>query len=289
MNKGSKKYKIRRMVQRIGKVSTFPTIYAKIEELFKDPSTSAYEVGRVISGDQGLTVRLLKLVNSPFYGFPSKIDSVSRAITIIGFKQLRELVFATSIFSMFKDFGNNVLFEMENFWQHGLGCGLTSRVLAIYRREENPESYFAAGLLHDIGRLVLLESYPDQYREVFTIVKDENAMVLEAEKDVFGFTHAAVGKELISAWNLPDSLKAAVGHHHDPQGRRGSSHYADIVHISDILMHACRIGFSGEKFIPPLSPEAWERVGLKKSILEPTFKKIFEQFEDAHSFFVGAV
>ena len=288
MNKESNEHKIRRMINGIRGVSTLPTAYSKVNELVNDPTTSAYDLGRVISGDQGLTVGLLKLVNSTFYGFPGKIDSVSRAVAIVGFRQLRELVLATSILTMFKDLGHNISFKTEDFWTHSLGCGLASRVLAIYRREESPESYFVAGLLHDIGRLVLMKSYFDEYREVFTIVKDKNSLVFEAEMEVFGFTHAAVAKELISSWNLPDSLEVAVGYHHDPQGGRGSSSYADIVHISDILVHACKIGFSGESFIPPLNTDAWERVGFKKSILEPAFEKIFEQFEDTYSFFVGA-
>lgn len=288
MNKGSNKFNIRRMIQGVREVSTIPDIYDKVNEVFNNPKSSASDLGRVISGDQGLTVKILRLVNSTFYGFPSKIDTVSRALTIIGFKQVRELVLATSILSMFKDLGDKISFKMEDFWKHSIGCGLTSRVLAIYRRRENPESYFVAGLLHDIGRLVLLENYSEEYREVFTIVKDKNSLVFEAEMDVFGFTHAEVAKELISSWNFPDSLKVAVGYHHEPQGGKGSSSYADIVHISDILVHACGIGYSGEPFVPPLNTDAWERVGFKKGILEPAFEKIFEQLEDTYSFFAGA-
>lgn len=287
MNKDSNEYKIRRMIEGMSRVSALPTVFAKVNELLNDPTSSASDLGRVISGDQALTARLLKLVNSTFYGFPSKIDTVSRAVTIIGFRQLKELVLGTSILNMFKDLGDNISFSMEEFWKHCLGCGVASRVLAIYRREENPESYFVAGLLHDIGRLVLLESSPEKYREVFAHVDNKKALIVEAEKDVFGFTHAAVAKELISFWRLPDSLQGAVGYHHVPKAEGGSSSNADIVHISNILVHACRIGSSGERFVPPLSPGAWERIGLKKSILEPAFEKVYEQFNDAYSFFVG--
>ena len=287
MNKNSNKYKIRDMIEGISSISILPTIFAKVNELLDDPTSSAHDLGRVISGDQGLTVRLLKLVNSIFYGFPGKIDTVSHAVTLIGFRQLRELVLGASVQNMFKGFGDNISFSMEEFWKHSLACGVASRVMAIYRREENPESYFVAGLLHDIGRLVLLEMYSEEYRKVFTIIEDKNALIFEAETDVFGFTHAEVAKELISFWSLPDSLQGAVGHHHSPQAGPGSSSYADMVHISNILVHACRIGSSGERFVPSLSPGAWERIGLKKSILEPAFEKIYEQFEDAFSFFVG--
>jgi len=281
-------HKIRRMIQGVSKISTLPSVFAKVNELLNDPTSSAHDLGKVISGDQGLTARLLKLVNSTFYGFPGKIDTVSHAVTIIGFRQLRERVLGASVQKMVKGLGDNISFKMEEFWKHSLACGVASRVLAIYRREENPESYFVAGLLHDIGRLVFLETYSEKYREVFTIVEDKKALILDAEMDVFGFTHAEVAKELISFWRLPDSLQGAVGRHHNPKEGPGSSRYADMVHISNILVHACMIGSSGERFVPPVSPGAWERIGLKKGILEPAFEKVYEQFEDTFSFFVGS-
>lgn len=288
MNRESADPKIRRLIRGMNGISTFPTIYAKVNELVNNPTTSASELGQVISGDQGLTARILRLVNSAFYGFPSKIDTVSRAVTIIGFKQLRELVLGSSLLTMFKDLGQNISFKMEDFWKHSIACGIASRILAIYAGQENPESHFVAGLLHDIGRLVLLECDCDQYREVFIRAENTGNLIVEGEMDIFGFTHAHVGKELISSWQLPASLSTAIGHHHDPQGGRDSSIHSDIVHISDILIHACEIGCSGEKFVPSLDPEAWKRVGLKKSILEPAFEKIFEQFNDAYAFFTTA-
>jgi len=281
--------KIRKMIQGINQISTLPMIYARINELIDNPTSSASNVGKIISGDQGLTVRLLKLVNSAFYGFPSKIDTVSRAVTIIGFKQLRELVCATSVLGMFKDLGNDVSLNMEDFWKHSIACGLTSRILAIYGRQENPESFFVAGLLHDIGRLILLEKYSEKYKTVFSVANEKNLLVFEAEMDIFGFTHAAVAKELVSFWNLPHNLQGAVGYHHEPGRVEDNSTYADIVHIADILVHANEIGSSGERFIPPLVPDAWKKVGLKKSILEPAFENLHEQFQDTYSFIMGSM
>ena len=173
---------------------------------------------------------------------------------------------------------------MEDYWKHNLACAIASRVLAIYKREQSPETYFVAGLLHDIGRLVLIESCPEKYGEVFIRVQEENALMFDAEKDVFGFTHETVGKELVSNWKLPRNVVYAVGFHHRPCGTLNGSNYIDVVHVANILINACGIGSSGEKFVPILKPDAWERIGLKKTILEPSLEKIDEQLEEAISF-----
>lgn len=285
MNKETGKKRIEKIISSIKKISSLPTVFSRVNELLNDPTSCAADFGKVISQDQALTARLLRLVNSAFYGFPSRIDTVTKAITIIGFRQLKDLVLATSVLDVFSGAGEDNSFSMDDFWRHSLACGVASRVLAIYKREkENQETYFVAGLLHDIGRLVLLESCSEQYREVFMITKKENKLMYEAEEEVFGFTHALVGKELLSLWKLPPFLKDSVCFHHDPNGGGGSSSYVDVVHIANILVHASELGFSGDQFVPPLSQEAWKRVGLKKSVLEPAMEKIYEQFKEAVAF-----
>jgi HD-like signal output (HDOD) protein len=277
------------MISGINQISTLPTVYAKVNELVDNPTSSASDLGRVISRDQGLTARLLKLVNSAFYGLPSKIDTVSRAVTVIGFKQLKELVLATSVLSMFKGLGSSISLSMEDFWKHSIACGLTSRILAIYARCDNPEAFFVAGLLHDLGRLVLLEKCSEEYKNIFHERTEKDRMLFEVERSFFGYTHAEVARELVSFWNLPETLKSAVGFHHVPQRAGRFAPYAGIVHIADIFVHACEIGASGEHYVPNLFPEAWNQSGLKRSILEPAIDKIHEQFEEAYSFVMGAV
>ena len=285
--KRENKSPVGKIVRSIDKMATLPMIYTSVNELVDSPTSSASDLGRVISADQGFTAGLLKLVNSAFYGFPSRIDTVSRAVTIIGFKQLRELVLATSVMSMFKNMGKGISMNMEEFWKHSIGCGLASRILAIYSGRNNPESYFVAGLLHDIGRMVLLDKCMEAYTEVLSAVNQKDLLLFEAEKDILGFTHADVAGELVALWNLPNTLRSAVGYHHDPNRAKDAALYADIVHISDILTHVCEIGLSGEQFVPPLVADAWERVGLQKSILEAVFEKIEAQFEETYLFIMG--
>jgi HD-like signal output (HDOD) protein len=284
MKKKPNKITIDRVIRGLKNIPSIPTVVTKVTEILDDPRSCAADLGKVISGDQALTVKLLRLVNSVFYGFPSKIETVSRAVTIIGFRQLRELAVGTSILNMFRGMGDNGSLSVQDFWRHCVVCGIASRVLAIYKREEVPEKFFVAGVLHDIGRMVFLESCPEQYNDVFTMVKQESCLVTEAEMAVFGFTHAEVGKKLMLDWHLPSSLANAVGFHHDAERRGRSSRLADVVHVSDIITHASNLGSSGEQFIPPLNPYAWGRLGLKMSILEPAMEKIYEQFDNIADF-----
>ncbi len=278
---------IDRVILGMRNIPSIPTVVTKVTEMLDDPWICAADLGRVISSDQALTASLLRLVNSAFYGFPSTIETVSRAVTIIGFRQLRELAFGTSMLRMFKGIGEHSSLSVQNFWKHSVVCGITSRVLAIYKREEIPERFFVAGLLHDIGRMVLLESRPKQYIEVFSMVKQESCLVTEAEMAVFGFTHAEVGRELMLSWNLPSSLAKAVGFHHDTERRDRPSRLEDVVHVSDIITHTSELGSSGEQFIPPLNPYALERLGLKTSILQPAMEKVYEQFDNIADFMLA--
>lgn len=286
MKKKPNEISIDRVIRGMKNIPSIPTVVTKVTEVLDNPWSCAADLGRVISSDAALTASLLRLVNSAFYGFPSKIETVSRAVTIIGFKQLRELAFGTSMLNMFKGIGDHTSLSVQDFWKHSVVCGIACRVLAIYKREEVPEKFFVAGLLHDIGRMMLLESRPEQYIEVFSMVKQEGCLVTEAEMAVFGFTHAEIGKELMLSWHLPSSLASAVGFHHTE--RRGrSSRLEDIVHVSDILAHTSELGSSGEQFIPLLNPYAWERLSLQTSMLGPAMEKIYEQFENIADFILA--
>lgn len=268
------------LVQQIKHVSSLPTVFIKVNELINDPRSSASDLGQVIEKDQSLTSRLLRLANSAFYGFPGRIDSVSRAITIIGFKQLRDLVLATSVRSLFSGFGKDSVIDMHTFWEHSIASAITCRILAVYKGDRAPESHFVAGFLHDFGRLILLEHYPQKCQEVYRIAKDERRLVYEVETEMFGFSHAEVGAELIKSWRLPDSLVEAIACHHHPEKASAASELADLVHLANVFTHACWFGFSGDHFVPPLSKAAWQRSGLKVSMLEPALHKIREQVDD---------
>lgn len=274
-------------VAKIKNLPSLPSVSIKINELLNDPNSSAKDFDAVISKDPALTAKLLKLVNSAFYALPYKVDSITRAVSVVGFKQVRDLVNSVAVIEAFKDFDPETL-DMRRFWEHSLGCGVAGRILAIFGRQVNPEFFSTAGLLHDVGKLILISQSPEEYTRVAELNRDADVLGYDAEMKVFGFTHADVGAELCRHWNHPEALQEAVAYHHHPLAVDESHRrLTAITHIANILVHACRIGSSGDQFVPPLEPAAWELTGLKISTIESAMDKINQQVDEIVSALLG--
>jgi HD-like signal output (HDOD) protein len=269
------------LVKSAGSISSLPTIFIRINDAVNNPRSSLADIGRVISEDPGLTARLLRIVNSAFYSFPSKIDTISRAVTIVGTQQLRDLALATSVMKVFKGIPEDLI-NMEAFWCHSIGCGITARVLASHRREANLERHFVTGMLHDIGRLLLFMNLPKQSRAALMRCQRSEELLYKVEREEIGFDHATVGSALLQAWNLPASLEEVVAFHHAPQKALRYPIETAIVHVADIITHTMELGSSGERLVPHLNSEAWEKVGLPASLLPATLGQVEKQFHDAN-------
>jgi len=270
----------RDLVKVAGSISSLPMIFTRINDAVNNPRSSIADIGRIISEDPGLTARLLRIANSAFYSFPSKIDTISRAVTIVGTQQLRDLALATSVMKVFKGIPEDLM-NMEAFWRHSIGCGITARVLASHRREANLERYFVTGMLHDIGRLLLFMNLPKQARAALARCQGSGELLYQVEYEEMGFDHATVGSALLQAWNLPASLEEVVAFHHAPQKALRYPIEAAIVHVADIIAHVMGLGSSGERFVPQFNPEAWERIGVPVSLLPATLEQVERQFHDA--------
>ena len=266
-------------IEDVTNIPSLPEIFMRINEVVNNPRSSLEEVGRVIIEDTGLTARLLKIVNSAFYGFPSQIDTISRAVTIVGTQQLRDLVLATSVIRLFSGIPHDLL-NMESFWRHSVACGITAKILATFRREANVERFFVAGILHDIGRLILCLEKSDEMRSILNQVRDGSNTVHVVEKEVLGFDHASVGGALIQAWKLPASLEEVVLCHHSPLKASRYPVEAAVIHVADLISHALQLGHSGECWVPQLEFQAWDRLGLPVSILSSTIDLIDRQYYD---------
>ena len=162
----------RDLVKSCVEVSSLPMVFLRINEAISSPRTSVVDISRIIADDPGLTARLLRLVNSPLYNFPGKIETISRAVVIVGTQQLRDLALATSVLKLFEGIPGDLV-TMQSFWEHSVSCGLASRILASYRQEPNVERYFVAGMLHDIGRLVIYSQAPALAREALARSREQ--------------------------------------------------------------------------------------------------------------------
>jgi len=262
------------------KLASLPEIFTRVNELIDDPKSSAADIGKLISEDPGLTMRLLKIVNSAFYGFPSTITTVSRAITIVGTSELRDLILATSVIKMFNGIPEDLM-NMDEFWKHSIATALIAHILASKRHAEDLEPLFVSGLLHDIGKLVIYSRIPELGRETLARKKYNHIDLCSAERDIIGFSHAELAGELARMWKLPDLLQQTLQNHHNPEYAESYQIETAIICLADKIAKVVELGkggvINGEL---PKDQRLWEIAGLTSQMLESTLQEASQQFEE---------
>lgn len=255
-----------------------PSTYTRLDTLIQDPDSAIDDFASVINTDPALATRLLKIVNSPFYGFPSQINTISRAITIIGTRELNHLVLATSVMNAFSGIPTTLI-NMDSFWRHSLACAMTARQLANACGQRGTERLFTAGLLHNIGSLVMYQSLPELAREAISSARFGNETIFQAEQRIIGFDHSEVGEALALAWRLPESLVDTIRHHHYPAEAKTAALDVAIVHVADVMVSAVPFGHAGDAHVPPLDPNAWQLLGLDLNIVPQILTQISLQLD----------
>lgn len=266
-------------------VFSLPAVFYKLQEALSDPDKSFGDYGEIISHDPGLSARLLKVVNSPFFGLDSKVETISHAISIIGLDQVVSLAMATSVIYQFKGIPNT-LFNMESFWRHSIATGMAARTIGQVRKDPNVERLYLCGILHDLGRLILYIKEPGLARDTLMESRDRATNLHLVEMERMGFDHAAVGAALLRFWQLPERLVQAVGYHHDPQAAPKYQAEAGIVHTADYIVHDMSLAQTEEFSIPNLQKDTWSRIGVDPKELAPQISKMSEQFEDTVRIFL---
>jgi HD-like signal output (HDOD) protein len=271
-------------VQDVSSLVSPPDVCIRVFELVESNRATARELGEIISCDPSLTARLLRLVNSSFYQFSRRIDTVSRAIAVIGISELYNLVIAVSAVKSFSRLPGFVV-NIDTFWRHSISCGIIARMLARRCGVLHTERLFVAGLLHDIGSLLIYNRAPETARNLILAARGNEAILHRTEHQALGFGHAELGGLLLDQWRLPVPLQAAVRHHHDPAaaGAHGRMEAA-IVHIADALAnHREQGAFSAEPSADVFVDEsAWETTGLRltPALLEGLAEESREQYRD---------
>jgi len=216
-------------VHNAGKLFTLPDICLRLRELIDDGENAA-EISRLIQTDPALTARLLQIVNSAFYAFPAQIGSINQAVTLIGTEQLYQLALATSAASTFKGVGGRYI-DMQKFWRHSLYCGLLTRMIYKHFVSKDAEILFVTGLLHNIGRLVMLEQVPDVAASALITVNDRQ-YPWQRELEVTGFSCAELGAALLTEWSLPEKITIAIKYQHQPFINEAFVQQASALHIA---------------------------------------------------------
>ena len=277
---------ISELIQGDDQLASLPDIFYKLNAAIEDPDCTFDDIGEIISIDPSLTARLLRIVNSAFYGFSTQVETVTHALTIIGTDQLAQLVLATSVMNQFKGIPVDLV-NMDSFWRHSISAGLAARSIAALSGEYNVERFFVAGMLHDLGRLVLCIKVPDETREVMKKAEDSGKPLYREEMETFGFDHAELGGQLLKSWKLPTRLVEAVTFHHDPDKSKTHPEETAAVNLADAIAYSMNLGSSGETVIPSMEPKSWEMIGLPESLYLPMIKeKIEQQFEEVAGVFL---
>jgi HD-like signal output (HDOD) protein len=272
------------LVQNVAGLVSLPDVCIRVCEMVDDPNCCALDIGRVISQDTSLTARLLRIVNSAFYRFPQKIETVSRAIAIVGNRDLRDLVLAAKISGIFEKMSTDLI-NMDQFWRHGIYTGVLSRLIAARCDVLHRERLFIAGLMHDIGRLIVSYKIPDLVREAMMQSIDQNIPMYRAEQNVMGFDHAQVAAELMKSWGFPESHQVAALYHHEPDLSHASTLECSIVHMADILSHLAETGTSDGSAFKEISKEVWSLTRMRPEMIETYLVQSREQFIEILSLF----
>lgn len=263
---------LRSQIEKIDTLPTIPGVLRKLLAVIENPKVSLNEVGGFISNDPVLTSRVLKLVNSPIYGFPGRISSVSQALILLGLNVVKGMLLGVSVFEAMQK-------TMLGLWEHSLGCAITARIIAQKKGLKEPEEVSVAALLHDIGKVVLGLKFPDEYKKIMAEAENKGIFILEAERDHFAISHAEAGAWIAQKWNFPRNLVEVIEYHHKPHLSNSVSVQTAIVHMSDIIVRAKGFGFAGDNFVPAINSAAWQTIGLPEADL----KEILSELEDSLS------
>lgn len=280
---------IEQLVKQVDNLVSCPDVFIRINQLIEDPTSTIDAITRVINQDPSFTARLLRIANSPFYGFSSTIETVARAVTLIGTNQVRHLALSTSVSRTFAGLPNDLV-SVNNFWQHSLYCALASRAIAKRMRRVDPEAVFTAGLLHDIGELVIFNRLPKQARAALELVLDsgDELPIYLAERQTMGLDHAQVGAALARHWGLPPMLCECIEFHHDVKQAQCFPNETAVVHVANTLALMAEIDTLDLEDVPPVDPLAWEIVGLQATeIIESTIRQAQQEIGEVKRHFFG--
>ena len=265
---------LRHKVENINTLPTVPGVLKKLSGIIEKPRITLVEISAFISNDPALTTKVLKMVNSAIYGFPGRIASVSHATMLLGLNVIKGLLLGVSVFELMQK-------TMNGLYEHSLACAIASRVIAQKKGMKEPEEVSVAGLLHDIGKVILMLEFQKEYEAAMNDAQTKSISIFEAEKGQFNATHANVGSWLAEKWRFPRNLIEVIEFHHRPALSKNAPMETAIVHMADLLVRAGGFGFAGEIFVPEVNPAAFELLNLSEADIKDVLKEMENSMEAA--------
>jgi len=265
---------LRHKVENINTLPTVPAVLKKLSSVIEKPRITIVEISAFISNDPALTTKVLKMVNSAIYGFPGRIASVSHATMLLGLNVIKGLLLGVSVFELMQK-------TMSGLYEHSLACAIASRVIAQKKNLKEPEEVSVAGLLHDIGKVILTLEFSKEYETAMKEAEEKKISIFEAEKNQFTATHADVGGWLAEKWRFPRNLIEVIQFHHRPTLAKNAPLETAIVHMADLLVRARGFGFAGENFVPEVNAIAYDLLNLSDQDIKDTLREMEDNMEAA--------
>ncbi len=238
--------RVRVGIEELQALPTLPAVALRVMELARVPETPIETLAQLIERDPALSAAILRVVNSAFYERPQPVSSVQRALVVLGVAEVRRICLVVAVFKAFPVRPGHAGLDRKLFWQHSAACGVAARRLCELLQTPHDGEEFTAGLLHDVGKLILDLCFPESYREAVAITHRDGCSMAQAERAVFDSDHAQVGAWLAERWKLPDELTAAIRWHHSPE-LAPQPRLAAVVHLADLFARVAGSGFGGER------------------------------------------
>lgn len=266
------------VVKNIRDLPSLPVVVLEVLKSFEQKDCNISDLADKMSHDQALAAKTLRLANSSFYGLQRKVTTIQQAITILGFDSVRTLITAAGVTDNFSG-SMHPSFDFKAFWRHAVGTALCAKMLATPLKL-NKDFAFVSGLLHDIGRLVLVTRFPEQYEEAMAYRREHDCYMLEAERAVLGVDHTMVGRALAEHWKFPAMMLKAIATHHAPESG-DLSDIPGVVHVADSIVHALDLSGQEDDLVPVVLEGAWGSLGIDAAGFRKVCHDTEMEFEDA--------
>lgn len=271
-----KRNDLKKIIMDTKTLPTLPSVINKLNTLSDNDTSSVQEMSRIVSSDQVLSARILRLANSPSYGF-YRVSTIHSAMILLGVNVVKSLALSSSIFAIMEKDGIGL-------WEHSLGVGAASNLIARKLGLPECEEIATAGLLHDIGKVIISLKCSDAAQDILKLSRERNIFTLEAESEIIGTDHSAIGGWLAKSWFIPDKLSEPISCHHDVAASKSHSIKTSAVHIADVIIKASGFGNSGDNFVPRIQKIAWDTLGLNQQLLTELVDEIEDKLVEVKNF-----
>lgn len=278
------KVTLEEIIGRVKDIPTLPNITYEIMKLTEDPDSTVHDIENVVMKDQSLTTRILRLANSAYYGYPRRISTVSEASVLLGFQAIRSLTLTASVGGLLMKEVPGYGLGKNELWKQSQSCAIISRYIARKVRFIKVDQAYVAGLLRDIGKVIVSYYLTDHFKQIMDLVESENISFLDAEERILGFHHGQVGAEIAKKWNLPEDLAEAIAYHHSPEKAVINPKLTSIVHIADAIVMMMGIGLGVDGMVYNFSKEAIKSLGIDEPMLEQIMSDVSDLLLDENAF-----